>query len=134
VQLGARRPFQRARLRYDHSFAFEAEYCFEKGIPHSEFLERWSREDRAVLAAVASDKAARCTMCGTSEWQWAEDPFAYEPMFIGCTGCMKKALLDADDTPRPKGTTIQLVHKETAERMRRAAAEGISRPKLRRSR
>jgi hypothetical protein len=132
VQLGTGRPFQRARLRYDSVFALEAEYCHDRGIPYSEFLERWSPEDRTKLAAVALEKAARCPRCGTSPWMWEEDPFAYEPLHITCIGCMKKDLFGEDDTPRSKGTSVQLIPKEAAEKMRARADEGIARPVRRR--
>lgn len=78
-------------------------------------------------------------MCGTSQSEWDEDPFAYQPMFHTCPGCMKKDLLADDDTPRPKGTTVRLVPKATAERLQfeaeRRAAEGVSTvPRRRRNR
>lgn len=63
------------------------------------------------------EKGQQCGSCGTSEWEWAEDPFAYHPIFHTCPGCMKKDLLNDDDTPRAKGTTVRLVPKETAERL-----------------
>jgi hypothetical protein len=78
-------------------------------------------------------KSTRCPRCGTSRLDWEEDPYAYEPMFMTCPGCMKRELLEGDDTPRPKGTSIQLVPKAVAAKMRARAAEGVPRPRMRRS-
>lgn len=85
------------------------------------------------------DRADRCSMCGTSESEWADDPFAYQPMLHTCIGCMKKELLAEDDTQKPKGTTVRLIPKGTAERLQaeqeRRAAEGVSSvPRRRRNR
>ena len=83
------------------------------------------------------ERAAHCTMCGTAQWEWDEDPYAYEPVFHTCPGCQKKDLLSEDDTPRPKGTSVRLISKASAERLRveraRREAEGVSdRPRRRR--
>ncbi len=84
------------------------------------------------------ERSQRCTMCGTAPYEWEEDPFAYTPVFITCMGCQKKDLLSDDDTPRVKGTTVRLLPKEEAERLRveqeRLAESGISTvPRRRRS-
>ena len=83
------------------------------------------------MAAVAMARARRCGMCGTDPEVWEADPYAYEPVFHTCMGCMKRELLEADDTPRPKGTSIKLVPKETAARMRAAQERGVARPRRR---
>lgn len=133
MQLRHRRPFQRARLRYDATFSLEALYCHEQGIPYSEFLARWTEADRAIVNAVVLEKSERCTMCGTAEWEWREDHFAYQPLFHTCRGCQLKDLMNDDDAPRPKGTTVRLVPKETAAKLMaamdaRTAADGPRRP------
>lgn len=84
------------------------------------------------------ERSQRCTMCGTAPYEWADDPFAYTPVFHTCIGCQKKELLSDDDTPRVKGTTVRLLPKEEAERLRleqeRMVDEGISSvPRRRRS-
>lgn len=119
MQLRARRPFQRARLRYDPSFNLEASYAHEHGIPYSEYLERWTNTDRAIVTAVTTEKADRCSMCGTSPWEWDADPYAYDPVYVTCPGCQRKELLADDDTPRAKGTTVRLVPKRVAARLAR---------------
>lgn len=63
------------------------------------------------------EKGLACSNCGTADWEWVDDPYAYHPIFHTCMGCQKKDLLNDDDTPRSKGTTVRLVPKETAERL-----------------
>jgi hypothetical protein len=58
-------------------------------------------------------------------------------MHVTCVGCQKKELLAAaserDDAPMPKGTTIRLFPKQTAERLKlKAAANPPQRPRMRR--
>lgn len=130
-------PFQRARLRYDPTFALEVGYCYDHGIPHSEYLERWSTEDRSKVSALTLDRGERCPSCGTAEWEWGLDFYAYEPMHSTCRGCQQKEVLakatEADNTPMPPGTTIRLFPKETAETLRQRAIENPpQRPRMRR--
>lgn len=132
MQRRARRPFQRARLRYDSTFALEVEYCFDRGIPYEEYLARWSAEDRAKVAAVALERGEKCTRCGTREWEWHEDPNAYEPIYWTCMGCQKRELLEKSDEKTAPGTSIRLVPRQTAAKMRERAAQGIARPQRRR--
>lgn len=77
------------------------------------------------------EEGSRCSVCGTAEWEWKEDPFAYHPVIHTCIGCQKRALLSEDDTPKPKGSTIRLVDKHTAERIEKEAVNN-ERPKRRR--
>lgn len=74
-------------------------------------------------------------MCGTAGWEWEQDPYAYDPIFVTCPGCQRKETLAADDTPRPKGTSVRLVSKRTAARLARdAATKPAQRPRRRRRR
>ena len=138
MQPGAERPFQRARLRYDDTFALELGYCYEKGIPHSRFLEEWDAEDRAKVAAFAMEKAEKCFRCGTAPHEWAEDPDAYVAVAMGCPGCLRLETMSEDlhNTPGPKGAAVRLLPRSAAERLRaeteRRAAEGTLRPRRRR--
>lgn len=91
-------------------------YCAERGIPHSRFLEEWGDEDRAKLMAHLVEKALTCTLCGTAEWEWHEDRFAYEPIIETCIGCQQKDLVK-DEANMP-GASIVLVPKATAAKMR----------------
>lgn len=47
-------------------------------------------------------------MCGTAEWEWAEDEYAYMPSVHVCRGC---ALKDAarEDANKVSGGTIVLL-------------------------
>lgn len=133
MQQGAGRPFQRRRLRYDSTFAAEAEYAVEKGIPWEEYLARWSLRSRAIVIAVQMEKAERCTMCGTRAWEWAEDPEAYVPETHVCPGCAVQdaASAEQDNATKPKGSRIRLIPRRVAELK---AAKGRKRPLSRRER
>lgn len=83
-------------------------YCFERGIPHSEFLS-WEPEDRAKVLAFAVEQAERCVMCGTANWEWEENRFAYTPVEEMCQGCYQKGVFsDSESKPLP-GTNVKLV-------------------------
>lgn len=118
---GPRRPFHRARLRYDAGFRTELAFCVERGIPHSVYLATWSHEDRAKVVAFLMEKSERCQLCGTAPWEWEHDPHAYEPAREVCLGCQKKDLLRDDGEKVPAGSSVVLIPKRVA-RMRRAAA------------
>jgi hypothetical protein len=79
-------------------------YCFDNGIAHSAFLE-WSPEDRAKTLAFLLEKSARCDMCGTAEWEWEADRFAYAPVQKQCHGCYLKHMAGEEGAQMP-GTTI----------------------------
>ena len=82
-------------------------YCYEKGIPHSEFLE-WEPEDRAKTLAFALEQSARCTMCGTASWEWEEDRFAYTAVEEFCHGCYQKSVFSDTQTKSLPGTNVRL--------------------------
>jgi len=78
-------------------------------------------------------------MCGTSAWEWEEDPDAYEAVRLTCPGCMRREVLSDDrDAPSARGSSVRLMAKAAAERMRaevaRKEAEGTLRPRRRRER
>jgi len=82
-------------------------YCFEKGIPHSEFLE-WSEEDRAKILAYRLNEAERCSSCGTTQFEWEENRNAYAPVEKFCPGCYLKEVT-SDDSQGLPGTTVTLI-------------------------
>jgi hypothetical protein len=43
----------------------------------------------------------RCQMCGTADWEWEENKFAYEPASHFCRGCYLK------DTHQKDGQTLE---------------------------
>lgn len=104
-------------------------YCYDRGIPHSEFLRRWSPEDRAKVAAYMTEHASVCQMCGTSPYQWEEDRYAFEPVVEVCHGCEKKDILRDDDAKLPPGASIVLIPKDEAKLRRDAEAERKARQK-----
>jgi hypothetical protein len=85
----------------------EMSYCYEKGIPHSEFLS-WPPEDRAKTMAYLLEDSSRCGMCGTAEWEWEADRRAYEPVEKVCMGCYLKHMAEESGGNKMPGTTIAL--------------------------
>jgi len=82
-------------------------YCYERGISHSDFLS-WAPQDRAKTLAFALEQAARCQLCGTAEWEWTENRFAYEAEEQYCRGCYLKAVASEGSNNLP-GTTVELI-------------------------
>ena len=72
-------------------------YCYEHAVPHSQFLE-WPVEDRGKLLAYMAEQALRCDMCGTADWEWDQDKFAYTPTTKFCRGCHQKAVASEGDS------------------------------------
>jgi hypothetical protein len=84
-------------------------YCYEKGIPHSVFLE-WHPEDRAKTIAYAIEQSQRCNMCGTAEWEWKENRFAYTAVDEFCQGCYNKAMFSEQESNKTlAGTNVKLI-------------------------
>jgi hypothetical protein len=95
------------------------QFCNEHGIAHSVFLN-WHPEDRAKALAYLIHKSEQCQLCGTAEWEWTENPFAYEVTEKFCKGCHIKAVAD-DDRPRQRpGITLELTPTGTQESAQRA--------------
>jgi len=70
-------------------------------------LTEWDPEDRAKALALFVEESQRCQMCGTAEWEWEENPHAYEPIGKMCHGCYLKDTVQEDSKNLP-GTTIVL--------------------------
>lgn len=96
-------------------------YCVEKGIPHDEWLQ-WSQESRAKTLAFLLYEAQTCQLCGTAEWEWEENKFAYEPEERFCRGCYLKHIAGEDRNSLP-GTTIELVPVTEARRIEKFVLE-----------
>lgn len=92
--------------------------CNDWGLPHSEFLQ-WSVEDRAKAVAFALEKNERCGMCGTAEWEWKENKYAYEAVRHVCFGCQQKDLAREEHDGQQAGVSIVLVPEATARLLRR---------------
>lgn len=82
-------------------------YCLEKGIPHDDWLS-WSPESRAKHLATMFFEAEVCQLCGTAQWEWEENRFAYEAEEKFCQGCYVKTVSGEDRNSLP-GTTISLI-------------------------
>lgn len=83
-------------------------YCYEHGIPHSEFLE-WDPEDRAKVLAYAFESNIRCNMCGTAPWEWEENRFAFTPVEEFCQGCYQKSVFSDTQGSSLPGTNVRLI-------------------------
>lgn len=116
------------RLRDDPQFALELGYCVDKAIPHSKFLEEWGVEDRAKLVAYKIEESTRCQMCGTAEWEWDANPYAYEPVQKRCHGCYLKDISHEDGQTTPGTQVILLPSKTVTDEMR----QGLVRSRERR--
>lgn len=93
----------------------------------------WEPEDRSKAIAFMMEKAARCTRCGTADWEWDEDPYAYTAVRQVCRGCQKLELVEDDPTEtKPAGSTVVLIVRALAERL--LASQQHSRPQRRRRR
>lgn len=82
-------------------------FCNEKAIPHSEFLD-WDRDDQHKAMAQMIEKGEYCSLCGTAEWEWEENPHAYTPEEHFCKGCYIKESA-SEDAGKMKGTSVELV-------------------------
>lgn len=90
-------------------------YCYEKGIPHSVFLD-WDPVDRAKALAWQLEVGERCSLCGTAQWEWDENPNAYTPEEHMCMGCYRKqSYTNSLDGSQP-GIRVEL-ERSTAQRL-----------------
>jgi hypothetical protein len=81
-------------------------------MAHTEFL-RWPAVDRAKAIAFFYEKSARCVMCGTAQWEWDENPNAYQATTEFCPGCYRKDAANDSDEPLPAGASITLISTES---------------------
>lgn len=63
------------------------------------------------------DQRGRCGKCGTSPWEWDDDPDAYEPDGLMCLGCeaLDKENERRRDEPAVPGISVVLYRKGTAD-------------------
>jgi len=90
----------------------EMGWCSDHGLPHSALLE-WDQEDRAKLHAHLIEESTRCVMCGTKDWEWEENKFAYMAQEKTCQGCYLKHMASEEGDSLP-GTTYELVVYDSA--------------------
>ena len=60
------------------------------------------------MLAFAAEKALRCSMCGTADWEWEEDFRRYEPVTVRCYGCYLKEVAGAEADKQP-GVRVELM-------------------------
>lgn len=60
-------------------------------------------------------------MCGTAEWEWADNPYAYEAVNHLCRGCYTKEAA-SEGEGRQLGVTVELRPTGTVESARRFLA------------
>lgn len=87
--------------------------------------------DRAKALAFLLEKGERCVLCGTAEWEWKENRFAYEAVSRHCKGCMIKEAA-SEGSERTPGVTIELRPTGTQESAQRVL-KARDRQKRRRS-
>lgn len=92
-------------------------YCYERGIPHSEFME-WEPSDRSKVLAWKMEESAKCSMCGTGKHEWDEDRYAYEPVQQMCHGCYLKDIASETEHTLPGVTVVLLPKDAVTEEMR----------------
>lgn len=74
------------------------------------------------------EESSRCQMCGTAEWEWEANRFAYEPVQKRCQGCYLKDIANEDDQNAPGTTVVLLPPTSVTEAMR----EGLLKSRERR--
>lgn len=89
-------------------------YCVEKGIPHDVWLS-WSPESRSKHLAEMLFESEVCSLCGTAQWEWEENRFAYQTIEVFCQGCYIKAVAGEGRSSLP-GTTITLAQRTDQQR------------------
>lgn len=87
------------------------QWCAEHGIAHSQFLS-WDDADRSKLIAYIIESRSQCSSCGTSDWEWDNDPDAYQAMRRICKGCM--VLYAAEEDKPSLGSRMVLIPKKRA--------------------
>lgn len=100
-------------------------FCNEHGLAHSAFLE-WEPEDRAKALAYMLEKAERCELCGTADWEWDEDPYAYRPEERLCRGCYQKSAAGEEGSTMA-GVSIVMVPRRAAGKKIKAKRPGRKR-------
>jgi len=83
-------------------------FCNEHGIPHSEFLD-WDPEDRAKAVAYLIEHGLRCQLCGTAEWEWENNKFAFTAVEEFCQGCYQKSVFQDQQGSSLPGTNVKLI-------------------------
>jgi hypothetical protein len=78
------------------------DYCGPNGIPLSTFLS-WPIDDQEAALWWQAEKQVPCSNCGTAEWEWEEDPNAYEIAKSVCKGCAMIQAAQKEAEAKPGG-------------------------------
>jgi len=79
----------------------------------------WETIDRSKVLAHLMEEASKCSMCGTAEWEWDENKFAYEPVQTMCRGCYLKDIASETEQNLPGVTVVLLPEGQVTDEMRR---------------
>lgn len=93
------------------------QFCNGVGLAHSAFLG-WDERDRGAALAFEMEKSLRCQMCGTAQWEWDRDRFAYEAVLEQCPGCYVRES-SAEGMDHKAGVTVALSPTKTPEALER---------------
>lgn len=108
------------RYRYDLAFREQVNYAAERGIPLSVFQGRvvaddepeWLPNDRDAALVWLTESKSKCSRCGTWDWEWDNDPNAWEADIWRCRGCegidVQQRRLRADTNSRHDGKQIRM--------------------------
>jgi len=55
------------------------------------------------------EQSSRCSSCGTAQWEWDENRFAYTPVEEFCQGCYQKSVFQDRESKSLPGTNVKLV-------------------------
>lgn len=83
----------------------------------------WAPEDQAKAMAYRIEDGTRCQMCGTSDWEWDDNKFAYEPVSHFCRGCYLKDTHQKDGQTLEGTTTVLLPSDQISMEFREKAAK-----------
>lgn len=70
-----------------------------------------------------SYEGEKCALCGTADWEWEEDKFAYEPVVHACMGCYYKSVYNESLGKPAPGTTVELQKTTPQQKAQRAIRE-----------
>ena len=66
----------------------------------------WDVDDRNKVIATLFEEGSRCQMCGTAEWEWKADRYAYHSALHVCLGCQNIELSSEDQDTAPGGKMV----------------------------
>lgn len=92
-------------------------YCGPRGIAHSEFLA-WPIDDQTKALGWLAEDLARCSECGTADWEWEHGPAPYRGEAWVCRGCSALESTQKDNKENARlipGLKIRLARTEVTD-------------------